>query len=136
MPTNVIANGVSYIFDKMTGNTYVPMIAQSGFNPFGYAKDLAKGNIGNLLMRGIDAYATLGAPGLAEGIDYLGTRFAPKQEVFLRNQDTFLNEQILLVMSLMHGTKIHLKLGVENLQNLLVEDLWKEQPMRELRFQE
>lgn len=29
-------------------------------------------------MRGIDAYATLGAPGLAEGIDYLGTRFAPK----------------------------------------------------------
>ena len=78
MPTNAIANGVSYIFDKMTGNTYVPMIAQSGFNPFGYAKDLAKGNIGKLLMRGIDAYATLGAPGLAEGIDYLGTRFAPK----------------------------------------------------------
>lgn len=31
-------------------------------------------------MRGIDAYATLGAPGLAEGIDYLGTRFAPKIE--------------------------------------------------------
>lgn len=78
MPTNAIANGVSYIFDKMTGNTYVPMIAQSGFNPFGYAKDLAKGNIGNLLMRGLDAYATLGAPGLAEGIDYLGTRFSPK----------------------------------------------------------
>ena len=78
MPTNAIANGVLYIFDKMTGNTYVPMIAQSGFNPFGYAKDLAKGNIGNLLMRGLDAYATLGAPGLAEGIDYLGTRFAPK----------------------------------------------------------
>ena len=27
MPTNAIANGVLYIFDKMTGNTYVPMIA-------------------------------------------------------------------------------------------------------------
>lgn len=78
LPTNAIANGVSYAIDKMTGSDYTPYIAKSGLNPFGYAKDMAKGNIGNLLMRGIDAYATLGAPGLSEGIDYLGTRFAPK----------------------------------------------------------
>lgn len=62
----------------MTGTEYTPYIAKSGFNPFGYAKDLAKGNIGNLLLRGVDAYATLGAPGLSKAIDYLGTRFAPK----------------------------------------------------------
>ena len=78
LPTNAIANGVSYLIDKMTGTEYTPYIAKSGFNPFGYAKDLAKGNIGNLLLRGVDAYATLGAPGLSKAIDYLGTRFAPK----------------------------------------------------------
>lgn len=78
MPTNVIANGVGYAFDKMTGEDYIPFIAKSGFNPFGYAKDLANLNLGNLLLRGVDAYATLGSPGLAEGVDYIGTKFAPK----------------------------------------------------------
>lgn len=37
MPTNAIANVVSYIFDKIIGSTYVPIIVSSGLIPFGYA---------------------------------------------------------------------------------------------------
>ena len=78
LPTNAIGNAFDYAVDQFTGDKYTPAIHRSGFNPFGYAQDAANGNVGGLLVRGVDTYASLGAPGMSEGIDYLGTRFAPR----------------------------------------------------------
>ena len=65
-PTTMISNGLSAGLASITGTDYTPYIDKFGFNPFGYAKDLSNMNLGGLAMRGLDAYATLGAPGLAK----------------------------------------------------------------------
>lgn len=78
MPSNLIGNAVDAAVSKVQGYDYVPGIARSGFNPFGYAKDLSTGNAGGLALRGIDAYATLGAPGSSKVIDMGATKIAPK----------------------------------------------------------
>lgn len=78
MPTNAIGNFVGMGVDALTGVNYTPNTYVSGFNPFGYAKDLSKGSVRKLALRGLDTYATLGMPGAANAIDKFGTKVAPE----------------------------------------------------------
>lgn len=78
MPTNAIVNLVSQGWNNMVDGEYKPFVTKSGFNPFGYTKDATNGDILGLGLRGIDAYTTLGMPGVGQAIDKFGTRFAPK----------------------------------------------------------
>lgn len=77
-PTTAIANGIAAGVNNLAGAEYKPFVAQFGLNPFGYAKDITEGNLGNLALRGIDTYALAGSPGLAEGTDWLLTKTAPR----------------------------------------------------------
>lgn len=77
-PTTAITNGIAAGVNNLAGTEYKPFVAQFGLNPFGYAKDITEGNLGNLALRGIDTYALAGSPGLAEGTDWLLTKTAPR----------------------------------------------------------
>ena len=78
LPTNAIGNFIGMGINALTGNQYVPETYVSGFNPFGYAEDLANGNVKNLALRGLDTYTSLGMPGAANAIDKVGTKVAPR----------------------------------------------------------
>lgn len=78
LPDSQAMSAMDAAIAKASGEEYTPTIHPSALNPMGYAKDLAKGNYKNLALRLFGLYTILGSPGLSKGIDYLGTRFAPK----------------------------------------------------------
>jgi hypothetical protein len=85
MPTNALGNAVSAAVSKMTDEEYHPGIYASGFNPLGYGKAFTRvldgdvaGGLAEGAVRGIDAYTTLGMPGVSGMVDRAMTRFAPR----------------------------------------------------------
>lgn len=81
MPTNAVSNFIKMGADKLMGEHYTPETYASGFNPFGYVKDFNEGNYGNLGLRGLDAYLTLGAPGARVNITPRGTNVTSGADV-------------------------------------------------------
>lgn len=79
MPNNAISNLIYDAWDSATGGDYNPFIARSGFNPFGYAKDMINKDALGLTLRGIDAYTTLGMPRANQALAKLSNTLTPKQ---------------------------------------------------------
>ena len=77
-PQTAIGNFISMGASALTGDKFTPKVYKAGYNVPGLAKDLVEGNYGDAAFRGLDAYLMFGAPGASRGLDWAGTRFAPK----------------------------------------------------------
>ena len=78
MPDNYIGNLLSVGASAITGEPYHYETNRSALNPFGWAQDALTGNAEGLTERALSATSYFGLPWLGKGINYLGTRFAPK----------------------------------------------------------
>lgn len=78
MPDNYIGNTLDAGASSLMDEPYTYKTHKSGLNLLGWGQDAVTGNVAGLGERGLSLISYTGAPWIGKGLNYLGTKFAPK----------------------------------------------------------